>query len=182
MSYTLLSNGLIWGLDDPDPSVISPEVLAHALSAIPRFCGHTEGNVPYSVAQHSCVVASALPPEIAIHGLLHDAHEAFMGDIPTPIKHRLKGVDVLEDRFDRAIYAGLDVAWPSDETRARVKEADLAALNLEVARLMPKPKYIRWEKAETPVVIPGVLRPKWRELAKAEFLEMFWEYSRAARA
>lgn len=72
--------------------------IAHALGNICRFNGQIKHF--YSVAQHSMYVADLCPPQYKLHGLLHDAAEAYLCDIPTPIK-RVLGVAYrdLEERF-----------------------------------------------------------------------------------
>jgi hypothetical protein len=57
--------------------------ISHALSLISRFTGHSK--CPYSVAQHSVMVSRLTLPENALWGLLHDASEAYLGDVATPL-------------------------------------------------------------------------------------------------
>jgi hypothetical protein len=59
--------------------------IAHHLSMICRYTGATEEH--YSVAQHSLIVSAYCPGELKLAGLLHDAPEAYMGDLTHPIKH-----------------------------------------------------------------------------------------------
>lgn len=87
--------------------------IAHALGMTCRYGGHVSRF--YSVAEHSCLVSFALPRELALWGLLHDAGEAYLGDIPTPIKtdiHRER-----EDAIMRAVIERFDldpVAMPDE--------------------------------------------------------------------
>jgi uncharacterized protein len=69
---------------DPDPEKIDITDIAHALANQCRFSGHTKRR--WSVAHHSCLVSALCPDEFKLDGLLHDAHEAFCVDLPTPIK------------------------------------------------------------------------------------------------
>ncbi|MCK9355529.1 MAG: hypothetical protein M0R22_00040 [Dehalococcoidia bacterium] len=104
----------------PRPEQISIREVAHALGNICRFHGHTLSH--YSVAQHSVLVSENCLPEHALWGLLHDAHEAYMGDIPSPVKETLKqlgagdALTVLEERLMAAVAAkfGLELPVPAD--------------------------------------------------------------------
>lgn len=71
-------------LTDPSPDEVSIVDIAHALSNLCRFAGHTSRF--YSVAEHSVQVSLLVPPEHALAGLLHDAHEAYVIDLPRPLK------------------------------------------------------------------------------------------------
>ncbi len=122
---------------------IAIEDIAHSLSHICRFGGHCDR--AYSVAEHSLYVADILkfrgmPAAGQLAGLLHDAHEAYCGDVPTPIKAAL-GVPwrQFEDGIERTVHAALSVTdlmvcW-ADE----VKAADAAALVTEIRWLFQAP-------------------------------------------
>ena len=69
---------------NPDPALIDLRDIAHALGNICRFGGHSRRY--YSVAEHSILVASLVPEPLRLPALLHDAAEAYLGDIITPIK------------------------------------------------------------------------------------------------
>ena len=85
--------------DDPDKSDFCIEDIARALSRIPRFAGHTD--VPYSVAQHSVLVS--IYCRNRLWGLMHDAAEAFISDIPGPVKKMIPEIRTLEHKLRRAI-------------------------------------------------------------------------------
>ncbi len=76
---------------DPDPSQIDVGDIARALANVCRFGGHSR--VFYSVAQHSVIVSELVEQrggdaEDVFAALMHDASEAYLGDMPHPIKHR----------------------------------------------------------------------------------------------
>ena len=77
--------------------------MAHSLSQICRFLGHTDGF--YSVAQHSVLVSEHVPHEDALWGLLHDASEAYLCDLPAPIKRdpEMSIYRIAEDRLMLAV-------------------------------------------------------------------------------
>jgi hypothetical protein len=119
-----------------DLAAISPEDIrlpdiAHALSLVNRFTGHTR--VPYSVAQHSVMVSELCAPEHALWGLLHDASEAYLGDVATPLKHMLPEYRELEERVQRAIAVRFELSWPMPQD---VHVSDKRALMFEKRALL----------------------------------------------
>src|SRR4051794_15527189 len=80
---TTFSRRQFWPLD-PHSDEIHIEDIAHSLSQQCRFGGHSRSF--YSVAQHSCLVSALCKANDALWGLLHDASEAYLGDIPRPLK------------------------------------------------------------------------------------------------
>ena len=128
-----------------EDNVVDVYDLAMALSKLPRFCGACE---PFlSVAQHSIHVSVLMQrdggtAEDAMHGLLHDAHEAFIGDIPTPALDFFfdeTGRDfkeVLCPGIDKAILKMANLPPMTHEQEQRCKLCDLTALNLEGKRVV----------------------------------------------
>lgn len=70
---------------NPNPEAICIEDIAHALALQCRYTGHCKWH--YSVAQHSVLVSQYCPIDLALYGLLHDASEAYLCDVASPIKH-----------------------------------------------------------------------------------------------
>ena len=132
----------------PRAEDVDPEELAWSLARIPRFLGHTRGPLSYSVAEHSIYVAAAVAgraggePRLVLAALLHDAHEAYMGDITAPVKLALRELGAgdalaeLQRRIDSAIAErfGFPVELFADP---RIKAADLLLLAAEKRDLMP---------------------------------------------
>jgi len=109
------------------PSDIDIVDIAHSLSNLCRFNGHSRKF--YSVAQHSCWVAAHCPPEYKLEGLLHDAAEAYIGDVTRPLKQLLgEPYKQLEQSIELAIALrfGLTYPWPDS-----VKDADNLACRCE---------------------------------------------------
>jgi hypothetical protein len=101
----------IVSITDPKPEDIYLDDIVYALSQINRFTGHTKR--PYSVLEHvmhgynfaRIVYKEKFTPEISLQWLLHDASEAYLGDVSRPLKHRLANYHDLEDRFNTVIIS-----------------------------------------------------------------------------
>lgn len=97
------TGGKFWPLD-PRAEEVKIEDVAHALSMACRFTGHVERF--YSVAEHCLNVSWLVPDEHALAALLHDASEAYVADVSTPVKHSpdFREYRVIEARIQAAIY------------------------------------------------------------------------------
>ena len=112
----------------PAPGEIDIDDIARALSHICRFLGHTE--VFYCVAQHSVLVSQLVPRADALWGLLHDAAEAYLCDLPRPVKRdsRMEMYRVAEDSLLACIALKFGMA---PEMPDSVKHADRVLLATE---------------------------------------------------
>ena len=134
MSLIQLHSGQYIDLLNPRPEDIFIEDIAHALSNICRFTGHTKQF--YSVAQHSVHTTLLLKDqEFALQALLHDASEAYLSDVSTPLKRLLPEYVKLEKRFEAVIAERFDMPVVK---HSLVKKADLLALVTEKRDLMSK--------------------------------------------
>lgn len=129
--WIITFTGKEFDLADPQPDMFCITDIGRALSRLPRFLGHTTARRTYSVAQHSCLVSDNLPPELQLEGLMHDAHEAYIGDVPSPVAILLgESYEVIRDRIDFALraWAGLPEDMSPEvhlaDTRALVTEAE----------------------------------------------------------
>lgn len=139
---TETSTGIAVNLVDPQPEMFCIEDIAWSLGMQCRYNGHTKWF--YSVAQHCvnvahCMLRDERTPKQALDGLLHDAHEAYLGDIISPVK-RIDGIhqplDWAAKRIDDAIYEALGHAIPNQETAELVKQMDMSMLMTEARDLM----------------------------------------------
>lgn len=117
----------------PEPAAFCADDIAHGLSHVCRFSGQV--STFYSVAQHSMLVAALAPRSLRRYALLHDASEAYIQDVPSPLKVLLPTYNVLEARFQRVIEMAFDLSPLDAADRAIIKEADLMALSVEMRDL-----------------------------------------------
>lgn len=127
-----------WPLD-PHIEEINILDIAHALANTCRFGGHCK--TFYSVAEHSVHVASLLPPHRKMAGLLHDASEAYLVDVPRPIKSSLTNYKEIERNLAGIISTKFGSSFdPCNFEDEEVKWADNAMLATESEQLLgPKP-------------------------------------------
>jgi hypothetical protein len=160
----------------PDPAAIHVEDVAHALAHHCRFGGHSRAY--YSVAQHSCLVADAVEAggasaEETLWALLHDATEAYLVDLPHPLKHRssLGGPFREAEAVLQAAVCerfGLSTIPPP-----AVKRVDRAALAAERAVLMRPAPDAAWPELDGIEPLGVEIEPWPPERAKAEFLARY---------
>jgi len=143
--------------------------IAHALSNVGRFAGHTHHF--YSVAQHSVHTSQIVAPENALAALLHDATEAYIADIASPIKPFIDNYIDIEGRLWDCIADRYGLAR---KLPAEVKQADLVMLATERRDLMPD------HPDEWPVLrgiqpLPMQINPLLPGAAKTLFLQRWKE-------
>jgi uncharacterized protein len=133
----MLAGGTLFDIMDPAGSDFTITDIAHGLGRVCRFAGHT--NRFYSVAEHSIHVARLVPLEHARAALLHDASEAFIGDVTRPLKALLPDYRRIEEQIADAIarrfLPGRDGGAFSV---AAIKAADMAMCMVEARHLMPE--------------------------------------------
>lgn len=173
----LTATGRYFDFANPDPDSIDINDIACALSRICRFTGHTTQS--YSVAQHCVYVSHVVPEKYALQGLLHDAAEAYLGDVSSPLKQLLPDYKVIEQRIEAAICAKFGLPFPLHPT---IKKADLRMLVTERREFMPAPlpEYaqtdaIAWSSFDGIKPLPWTLIAWSAEQAQSMFLERFYE-------
>ena len=104
---------------EPSPPAIDIGDIAHSLSMLCRYNGHCLRF--YSVAEHSVLLSHTVDPEHARWALLHDATEAYMGDMVRPVKQDMPEFVTAEDNLEVVIAGQFGLGWPMP---AQVKEHD----------------------------------------------------------
>ncbi|HLO65303.1 MAG TPA: hypothetical protein VK165_20260 [Azonexus sp.] len=131
MNWMLTASGKQFDPVDPQPEMIDLVDIAHGLAHECRFAGQCRRF--YSVAQHSILASQIVAPEYALEALLHDAAEAYIKDIPSPIKRLLPDYRALEAKVETVIRARFGL--PPHKSVA-VAAADLIMLATERRDLM----------------------------------------------
>lgn len=172
MSKILLRSGVMHDLLNPaangDPNI---EDIAHALANICRWTGHTSRF--YSVAEHCIRAAAIAPPECKLHVLMHDATEAYLGDVATPLKQLLPDYQAIELAHDRWVNWWLQSLVRPHASAVWVGKCDHIMLHTEARDLMGAP----WADPEfctearihptiAPVDVAGTFIRIFKELTK----------------
>lgn len=156
---------------NPKENQILLEDIAHALSLLCRFGGHCSEF--YSVADHSIRCSEKAPDGFKFEALMHDATEAFLVDVPRPIKQVLPGY--------RDIEAGLDVVIRKkfglpEKMSKEVHHVDGAMLSTEKRDLM-KPSDRPWSSLPDPYEEKIV--PRTPEQSYKDFIDRFNELTKS---
>ena len=144
---------------DPSPDDIVIEDIAHALSNQPRFGGHLPEF--YSVCQHSIHCCDLASEENQFTALMHDASEAYLLDMPKPIKLEMTQYNRIEDKLMKVIAIKFGFKYPKPE---EVDQIDYFMLEREWNVLMLREKSLKYY---APIDIMS------HEKAKEIFLEKF---------
>jgi hypothetical protein len=138
--WVLTASGRRFDLLAPRAADVDAQDVAHALARLGRFGGHARAL--WSVAQHSVLVSRLVPRRLALAGLLHDAAEAYVGDMTAPVRSLVPGHARLEARVLRAVAARFGVPLAAFDDPL-VREADARARLAERDALLP-PSPIPW--------------------------------------
>lgn len=172
---------------NPAASDIDITDIAWALSRLSRFCGHTTSEQPYTVAQHSILVAELAEKflvqtnsgnfnpaevkyatfagqptyEVILKALLHDGHEAYVSDIPSPVKRHpalMPVINAMEDQLDNAIFEKFNLSKNTPEIVSFIKRFDMLALKSE-AKVLMKSAGAQWADSILPKYSPIEIGP-----------------------
>jgi hypothetical protein len=145
VSFIATHNGHYWDFETSTAEEVNLDDIAYALSHINRYTGHVGG---YSVAAHSIHVARITAmlgrPDLELQALIHDAHEAYVGDVSSPLKRMLPDFCAVEKRTEAIVRAAFDLPAELDPV---VKKADLMALHDEAVMFFGG-DLTRWQFAE----------------------------------
>lgn len=154
-----------WPLDPREEEVFIDDI-AHALSMMCRYNGHCK--TFYSVAEHCVYVSENVSPELALHGLLHDAAEAYISDLTRPVKQYIPEFKTIERNLERVIFQKFGLC--SDFDQSEIKRVDNAILVDESDQLMgKKPELWTLPEKKLGIRIKGW---DWQE-ARYQFLKRY---------
>lgn len=166
------SGGAIYPLS-PDPRDVSVYDIAYALGNVCRFGGHCRPF--YSVAQHSVLVAANVLPELRYAALLHDAAEAYIGDLVRPAKQAAASYRDIEENLLRVICQALRCDARMME-HPEIRAADTRALMTERRDLIHNPNRWTWGELERVEPFPHRIEPLDPASASRTWAAAFVEY------
>ncbi len=135
----LLESGEFYSYVNPQANKWTIEDIALSLGHLCRYSGQVQKF--YSIAQHCYLVSYAVDQEFALDGLLHDGVEAFMVDIPTPLKMLLPDYKQIEAEHEQEMFSRFGLEYPMNPA---VKKADTELLCAEVRDM--KAKHAHWDR------------------------------------
>jgi hypothetical protein len=162
--------------NDPQENEINIETIAHALSNLCRFGGHI--NEFYSVAQHCVLCSYVAPKEYKLEALLHDASEAYLVDIPRPIKQMLPDYKSIELKVEKVIASKFNLPFPISFI---VKDIDNRMLVTEASALLNGLDNPWWLDSRYPKIYSQdqiKIDPWSPKLAEEIFMDAYNEYTR----
>ncbi len=149
--------------------------IAHGLSNLCRYAGHTR--FFYSVAEHSWLLSFAVHPSLAMEALLHDGSEAYVADIPKPIKRELKDYCFVENTIQSVLAEQFGLQYPFSDA---IHTADRAILANEAHDCLSKCE-VNWTEGmsrlsiygtDTPFHIAGILPYTMEQLYLNRYYEL----------
>ena len=176
--------GKVFDFLDPQPEMVCIEDIAHALANICRYTGHVRKF--YSVAQHCVLMADAYLPGDPLQKLLHDAAEAYVGDMASPWKQLLRvyesrncctkdsGFSIRVNKYEQKIQDIIGIALGVNLSySAETKEADNRMFFTEVRDLMPpSEEFKNWKGNLAPLDFTIV--PWDSDYSETAFLNSYW--------
>lgn len=160
---------------DPEPSEVDLPDIANGLANTCRYAGQCQ--FYYSVGTHSLYVSEELAdwgPRMQLYGLLHDAAEAYVSDVPRPLKRELDRFADIEAEVLDAVWTGLCIPAPTGEEWAAVMDADDRLFRYEADTLLAE-----FEPASVPN-LSYELSPCSPEAVREQFLDRARELRRQA--
>ncbi|WP_282412219.1 phosphohydrolase [Pseudomonas sp. PS01299] len=169
MSWILTHSGIQFNLLNPTAAMISPRDIAHALANLCRFNGHTREH--YSVAQHSLIVCDLVPTKHQLSALIHDATEAYLGDMTRPLKALMPEYRDVEQRVWHAICDRFNIPLGLPDS---VLRADMVALATERRDLMPHHPG-EWQCLKGIPAMPERITPLPAQVASMQYFSRLME-------
>jgi uncharacterized protein len=182
MTWMTLCDGREMALHNPKSEQVSLQTIGHHLAQINRFNG--AACRPYSVAEHSLlalhiardVLQLSVPGQLAV--VLHDAHEAYCGDVIYPVKELIsRAYKPLEDQLAQLVAWHFDVATLMHQYAVQIERCDRIALAIEKRDLLPSHQPDGKPLSPWPI-LAGVTIPPGFDLLAPEHADRPWHHWR----
>lgn len=169
MTWLLTASGTHFDLVDPQPDMVKVLDIAQGLANECRYTGQCRWF--YSVAQHSTMASYLVEPEFALEALLHDASEAYLKDLPRPLKLLLPDYREIERRVESVIRAAFGL--PAAQSHP-VHVADIIMLATERRDLVVEDD-TEWEILRGVTPLDKRIRAQPPRVAESQFVRRLLE-------